>query len=172
MFPLGDASYALAVAVQRLVDVQIVPASYKLILRTLPSILDPRGATFFRRDRAEDEDGVAPEDLCGPDSEVHWTKTKRALFPLVTMLKGRAGVKKGPFLEGGDTPSYADFILVAFFGWVERSNVEDWETLMNMGEGEFRELWEACEWCFEGMGEGERAWEWKGKGGEPEHPGE
>lgn len=144
-----------------------------MIPHVADNILDERGRNYFVRSRTITFGGVSPREMGDKGGEeVDWKRLEKAVDPLISMLRGipGSGEGRGPFFEG-DRVGYADFLVVAYLGWVERAKKEHWERLVDLGGGELRRLWEASEEWLEGQGE-EREWEWEGKGGEPEFAGE
>ncbi|KAL4882767.1 hypothetical protein BJY04DRAFT_34378 [Aspergillus karnatakaensis] len=156
IFPSGDASYALAVAVNK-VMVAVGSAGYNYIIPAIVKILDPRGQEFFIRTRTvmfgKPLAEVAPTDKEEVRSMIE--KMKKEAAPLVVMLKGKTG-KTGPFIEG-EKPGYADFIVVAFLIWFKYADENIWEEIVGLGDGEIRALWEAVYPWVEGQGE-EKEW--------------
>ena len=152
LFPSGDASHALAIAVEKLV----LCASGKGLFILLPkaiNILDARGKDYFVSTRSR-WFGKPLQDLEITDpQEVEKTKDalKAELEVFFRMLAGREG-KEGPFLEGKQA-GYADFILVTFLSWSHRVDKKLWTEIMAMGSGEFQVLWDACSAWMEGQGE-------------------
>ncbi|KAJ5114879.1 hypothetical protein NUU61_000638 [Penicillium alfredii] len=140
LFPSGDASYALAVAVARLTGL-MAPSIMLLVIPRVTESLDPRGKEYFDRTRSE---------LFGkPLSEVRPTDEE-------TLLElGRDG-KTGPFFEG-EKAGYADFIMVSVLAFFHRFDREVWEKMLGLGEGQFKALWDACSPWLEGQGE-EKEW--------------
>ncbi|KAJ5528732.1 hypothetical protein N7527_002125 [Penicillium freii] len=160
LFQSGEASYALALAVEKL----ILNAAGKGLFLLLPkavNILDKRGCDYFVRTRSE-WFGKPLSELQVTDKENVRNVTNamnNELEVLLRMLAGREG-RKGPFLEG-EQAGYADFILVTFLSWSHRVDRALWEETMAMGNGEFQTLWDACWPWMEGQGE-DREWEISG----------
>lgn len=157
LFPSGNASYALAVAVSNILHT-FLEKSYLSFMADEVDILDERGREYFVRSRAEML-GMPSADVARRDDErvrAAVEETKRDMGVLVSMLKGRDG-KIGVFFEG-EKPGYADLLVVAFLAWFERVHRVLWTELMALGDGELRALWEACLPWLEGQGE-EVAWE-------------
>ncbi|KAE8351283.1 hypothetical protein BDV28DRAFT_150118 [Aspergillus coremiiformis] len=157
LFPSGEASYALALAVNKLLR----PAALKacdLLLPKAEDVLDERGREYFVRTRtaifgkplAELRPTTAKEIRDLTDG----MKAEMEIF--LQMLRGQGSGTKGPFLEG-ENVGYADFILVTFLSWSYRCDRELWEEIMGMGNGEFRALWDASSLWLEGQGE-EKEW--------------
>ncbi|KAL2843715.1 hypothetical protein BJY01DRAFT_215443 [Aspergillus pseudoustus] len=160
LFPNGDASYSLAVAVNELMR-GVVFAGYALSVPRIANILDePRGREYFVRTRSE--------MLGRPLSEVRPTETteishlveevKKKMGPIVQMLGGggQSGsttkAKEGPFLEGRQ-PGFADFVFQAFVNWIRVADEDVWGALLAVGDGEVRALWDAVFPWLEGQGE-------------------
>jgi len=124
-----------------------------LLLPKIPAILEERGADYFRRTRSE-WFGKPLDQLRPEDPEDSWKRLEEelAIFSdaLTGLVPSSSGSvvrveRPGPFFLG-DVPSYADFILVAFFAWFKHADDKDWERLMTFGkDGCFRKLWDSCE---------------------------
>ncbi|GFF37547.1 probable glutathione S-transferase GSTU6 [Aspergillus udagawae] len=156
LFPSGDASYALTIAVGKLLSAAVGKAR-PLIVPNVADILDDRGREYFIKTRSawfgKPLSEVRPRD---PQQVKEATdELKKELEVLAQMLRGKVG-KTGPFFEG-DKPGYADFIVVSFLAWAERADKELWRELLGAGQGEFKALWEACIPWVEGQGE-EKDW--------------
>ncbi|KAL3477502.1 hypothetical protein BJX99DRAFT_257321 [Aspergillus californicus] len=158
LFPSGHASYALAVAVDKLMC-DVSTAVYTLIVPPIAQILDPRGKEFYIRTRSSSAMFGKPlEEIRPRDEETVRAlveKMKGEMRPVVQMLQGKSD-KSGPFFEGG-TPGYADFTCVAFLIWFRVADEELWGEIMGLGEGVVRGLWDAVYPWVEGQGEG-RDW--------------
>lgn len=157
LWPNGDASYALSLAVGKLVS-NAALKSLVLVIPNVAGILDRRGREYFIKTRSamfgKPLSELRPTD---PDSlRITTESIKRELEFMATMLRGRPG-KTGPFFEG-ETVSYADFLLAAYLAWTERTDKNLWNELMTVGRGEIRALWDACLPWIEGQGEDK---EWK-----------
>ncbi|KAJ5377703.1 Glutathione S-transferase-like protein ustS [Penicillium cataractarum] len=156
LFPSGDASYALLVAVSKIAS-GMGPAVRSLIIPRVADYMDPRGKEYFTETRSKffgkPLSEVRPTDQ-GTIDEL-WKQVEIEAGPLVKMLKGREG-KKGPFFEG-ETPGYVDLYLACQFAFFERIDREAFDRLMAIGNGEFKALWEACEPWIDGQGE-EKEW--------------
>jgi len=150
LFP-SDGSYALAAAVDELISV-----GYRMVLPKVPHILDPRGREYFNRTRSERFGKPLAEVAPKGEELAQIRKTVEArLSALADMLKGKEG-KKGPFFDG-ETPGYADLVLVATLAWFERADHADWERMVKVGGGELRRLWDACLPWLDAQGE-EKEW--------------
>ena len=156
LFPSGDASYALFVAVSSLVG-RVRMQIYPFIAPRIPDHLDPRGAEYFRSTR-QAALGKPLADILPTDKETidkTWESIERESAVLIDMLRGRHG-KNGPFFEG-EKAGYADLFFAAITSWCERFDKELFEKLMGLGNGEFKALYEACLPWLEGQGE-EKEW--------------
>ncbi|KAI9374743.1 hypothetical protein BJX61DRAFT_256833 [Aspergillus egyptiacus] len=159
IFPSGDASYALAVGIDKLM-MNVAVSGFALLIPPIANILDPRGREFFIRTRS------SPAMFGKPLSEVRPTdegeiralieKMKKEMAPVLTMLKGKTG-KSGPFFEG-EKPGYADFVAVAYLIWVKVGDQKLWEELIALGDGELKALWDAVWPWVEGQGK-DKDWE-------------
>ncbi|EAW09382.1 glutathione S-transferase family protein [Aspergillus clavatus NRRL 1] len=158
LFPSGDASYALALAVHKLISIAFSTAR-PLILPPVADFLDPRAQEYFVRTRSA-AFGQPLADVRPRDPErvrALTADTLKDLEIVVQMLRGWEGKKSnGPFFEG-ETAGYADFIVVAFLAWAERADQELWRAILGLGEGELERLWEACLPWVNGQGE-EKEW--------------
>ncbi|KAJ5772178.1 Glutathione S-transferase-like protein ustS [Penicillium odoratum] len=156
LFPSGDASYALFLAVQKLIS-GLGPAIGSLIIPTVPNHLDPRGQEYFVRTRTETYGKPLAEVRAEGERQIAeiWESAEKSCEPLIKMLKGREG-KKGAFFEG-ETAGYADLFFVSWVAFFHRFDRQFWEKLMGLGDGEFRALWDACLPWLEGQGE-EKDW--------------
>ncbi|EGX93795.1 glutathione S-transferase, putative [Cordyceps militaris CM01] len=152
LFPSGAASYALALATEKLM-LRAAKEALFVLLPKAGDVLDDRGKEYFLRTRAE-WFGKPLAELAVTDEEgkrraIDAMKAELDIF--LKMLTGAQG-KKGPFLEG-EVAGYADFILVTFLSWSHRVDMDIWRETMEMGNGEFRALWDACVPWMEGQGE-------------------
>ncbi|PGH35976.1 hypothetical protein GX50_01146 [[Emmonsia] crescens] len=159
IFP-SEGSYALALAVAKLVNVMI-PATRRVLLPKIPAILDERGAEYFRQTRAE-MFGKPLEEMALESEELGkaWVSLEADLKVVAEMLKGNnnSGAegkekKKGPFFEG-EQAGYADLVFAGFLTWYERGDRDAWERAVSIGDGEIRRFWDACLPWIDGQGEG------------------
>lgn len=158
IFPSGDASYALAVAVDKIM-LDVIIKSRPLYLPKVPLILDERGSKYFYETRekwfGKPVSEIAPKSA--EEAEVAWREVEKELEPVVKMLKGKKkSEKRGPFLEG-DKVGYADFMVVGFLAWFDRIDRDVFEKLMRTGDGVFKALWDASKQWVDGQGE-EKEW--------------
>ncbi|KAL4918808.1 hypothetical protein BDW62DRAFT_58043 [Aspergillus aurantiobrunneus] len=157
LFPSGNASHALAVAVDKLMR-GVAFAAYTYIFPPIADILDARGREFYIRTRSATF-GKPFEEIRPTDEVVirgMIENMKKEMTPIVQMLKGGTG-KTGPFFEG-DQPGFADFILEGFLIWFKIANEGIWQELIELGDGEVKALWDACYPWVEGQGEN-KDWE-------------
>lgn len=155
LFPSGDASYALLIAVEKIASL-IRPAISCRIIPRVPDSLDPRGAEYFHRTRAEWYGKPLSEVLpTGEKVDEMWELVEKQSKALVETLRGRKG-KKGPFFEG-ETPGYVDLFLACWVALLERFDKEFFNKFVDLGNGEIRKLYEACLPWLEGQGE-EKEW--------------
>jgi glutathione S-transferase len=144
LFP-GPGALELAQLVDHTISASLLPASMKFVLPKIPAILDDRGAEYFHRTRRE-WFGVPLEELC-PDPEAEWAALEKGLVIFSDLLNGPATAPRPhqTFLMG-DTPSYADILLVTFFQWLKSVDEKDWDRAIALGKnGVFRRLWDSCE---------------------------
>lgn len=152
IFPNGDSSYALAVAVERLVGVAMSKA-YPLVVPLIPLTKGDRGAAYYNETRKK-AFGVPLTEMRPKTKEglqKIWEETKKELEVFTAMLSGKKG-KKGPFFEG-EKPGYADLMLVAWLAIVERLDKETFEVFLTTGDGSLHQLWEALLPYVNGQGE-------------------
>ncbi|KAJ5092317.1 hypothetical protein NUU61_007187 [Penicillium alfredii] len=156
LFPSGDASYALFVAVSRFLTL-LEPGFRPFVVPRVPDHLDPRGSKYFHETRAvalgKPLSQVRPTDQATIESK--WELVESETVPLLKMLKGR-DCKKGPFFEG-EHAGYADLLLATALAFIQRFDTELHEKFLNLGDGEFRDLYQAVLPWLEGQGE-EKDW--------------
>ncbi|KKK15356.1 hypothetical protein ARAM_003556 [Aspergillus rambellii] len=157
LFPSGNASYALALAVNKLMLV-ITSSVYHFVAPEVAHILDARGKEYFVRTRTEHFGKPLSEVRPTGVQEIQKMKENIAVDarPLLEMLQGKPG-KSGPFFEG-DRPGYADFICVSFLVWFNTADKEIFQQLVGLGNGELKTLWDACLPWVEGQGE-DKEWD-------------
>ncbi|KAL4993630.1 hypothetical protein BDV10DRAFT_22327 [Aspergillus recurvatus] len=152
VFPSGDASYALVLAVQRLC-LLFRPVFATLVIPRVVGHLDDRGQKYFHETRSamfgKPLPEVRPTDQESLDELWKLAETEAAV--LIQMLKGREG-KKGPFLEG-ENAGYADLLLASQLAFVDRFDPELLDKFLRLGDGVFKALYEACLPWLEGQGE-------------------
>lgn len=156
LFPSGDASFALTLAVDKIVN-SMRPAFWELIISRVAYKLDPRGKEYFIRTRSE-WSGKPYEEILPKDPNRLGELYKLVddeCATLAKMLKGREG-KKGPFFEG-EKPGFADLSLASRIAFIERFDTELFQRIMGVGDGELKELYDACYPWLEGQGE-EKEW--------------
>lgn len=156
LFPSGDASYALMLAVEKIAG-GAAPALRSMILPRVPEKLDPRGQEYFIRTRSEWFGKPLAETLVTDEVEVKklYELVEKEMQPVLDMLKGREG-KKGPFFEG-EKAGYVDLMLACRLAFIERFDTPLFEKTMALGNGELKALYEACRSWLEGQGE-EKEW--------------
>ncbi|KAL4897624.1 hypothetical protein BDV59DRAFT_168114 [Aspergillus ambiguus] len=156
LFPSGDASYALTLAVSKLIN-EVAAKCFTLIIPNVADLLDPRGREYFIKTRSarfgKPLSEVRPRDKKEVRAMIDAAKNEFAT--IAQMLLGRLG-KKGPFFEG-ERPSYADFQVASFLVWCERADKTLFNELIAVGDGAVKALWEACLPWVEGQGE-EKEW--------------
>lgn len=152
LFPSGDASYALTLAVGKMVS-NAVLRSLVLIIPKVPEILDRRGREYFIKTRSA-MFGKPLSELRPTDPETVRAiieGIRRELETVSQMLRGLPG-KTGPFFEGHQA-CYADLILMAYLAWTERIDKDLWKQLVGVGRGELKVLWDACLPWLDAQGE-------------------
>ncbi|RDW61777.1 uncharacterized protein DSM5745_10449 [Aspergillus mulundensis] len=158
IFPRGEESIRQAVKVNKGLG-GVVRAGICLIAPNMPSILDSRGAEYFRRTR-EARFGKPLEQLRPAAEEGVQGVLKNVeaeMAGVVEMLRVDGG---GPFFEG-EMVSYADFVLVAFLEWFWKVNLSVFEAVPGVGDGEVRAVWDACR-CWLRQRGVEREWKVEG----------
>lgn len=156
LFPSGEASYALWVAVAQFVSL-IEPGFRPLVVPLVPGHLDERAAQYFTETRTAAL-GMPLADYLPKDKQnldKLWNIIETESAPLVKMLQG-SSQKKGPFFEG-ETAGFADLWVAAHLAFVERFDKKLFERILGLGNGELKGLYEACLPWIEGQGE-EREW--------------
>lgn len=152
LFPSGDASYALLVAVEKVVTL-LAPGFRQLIIPRVVNHLDPRGQEYFRETRSahfgKPLAEVRPTDQESLDKL--WQLLEKESATLVKMLRGKAG-KTGPFFEG-EKPGYADLLFACHLAFIERFDKELFDKFLGLGNGEIRALYQSCLPWLEGQGE-------------------
>ncbi|CRG86893.1 Putative inner membrane metabolite transport protein YdfJ [Talaromyces islandicus] len=156
LFPSGDASYALFVAVAKIITL-IEPGFRPYVVPRVPAHLDERGKQYFTETRSvalgKPLHQVLPTDKETIDKLWKLVETESA--PLVKMLKGREQ-KKGPFFEG-EKAGFADLWVACHLAFIERFDKELFGKILGLGNGELKALYEACLPWVEGQGE-EKEW--------------
>ncbi|KAE8390969.1 hypothetical protein BDV23DRAFT_154267 [Aspergillus alliaceus] len=157
LFPSRDASYALTLAVIKLLS-NVTVKGYSILIPKVAELLDPRGREYFIKTRSarfgKPLSEVYPKEKGEERATIEATKAE--MEPVAQMLRGRLG-KTGPFFEG-EKPGYADILVVSFLAWVEKTHNALFQELVAIGEGEVKALWDACLPWVEGQGE-TREWD-------------
>ncbi|KIX98088.1 uncharacterized protein Z520_06168 [Fonsecaea multimorphosa CBS 102226] len=157
----------------------LLPATRRLIIPSVPDILDDRGKEYFTRTRCE-WFGVSSLDELRPktpeETDRLWADIEAKLEPILRTLHD-CPLVKGPelhdsldwniegdprarsavseqsvassvpvrYLSGGPSPTYADFILMAFLAWIARVDMDAWARLtLYIGDGVLEDLWMGC----------------------------
>lgn len=156
LFPSGDASYALFLAVEK-ICANIAPVFRNLIIPLVAEKLDPRGKEYFVQTRSEWLGKPLAEVRPTDPGEVKklYELAETEMTTILDMLKGREG-KKGPFFEG-EKAGYVDLMLAGRLAFIERFEPALFEKTLALGNGELKALYEACLPWLEGQGE-EKEW--------------
>ncbi|KAL4778306.1 hypothetical protein BJX76DRAFT_352711 [Aspergillus varians] len=159
LFPSGDASYVIFVAVGRIIS-RLGPVLRSFIVPRVPGHLDERGSVYFHETRAvafgRPLSEVRPTEKA--ELEGLWEVVEREGPVLVEMLRGREGKEeRGPFFEG-EKPGYADLVVACELAFMERFDKELFGRFLALGNGEVKRLYEACLPWLEGQGVGDREW--------------
>ncbi|KAL1859315.1 hypothetical protein Plec18167_006731 [Paecilomyces lecythidis] len=156
IFPSGDASYALALAVGYITN-GLFGKGVRILMPKVPDRLDERGSKYFHETRTV-RFGKPLAELTPKDQQEYdaiWREIEKDLLTWTAMLKGKAG-KKGPFFEG-EKAGYADFLVLSFMAWYERIDNETFQKMLKVGDGELKALWDASVQWVDGQGE-EKEW--------------
>ncbi|GAD97222.1 hypothetical protein AN2592.2 [Paecilomyces variotii No. 5] len=156
IFPSGDGSYALALAVGFITN-SLISKGYRLLMPNVPDRLDERGSKYFHETRTV-RFGKPLAELLPKDQQEYdeiWKGFEKDLLTWTAMLKGKPG-KKGPFFEG-EKAGYADIIAVSFMAWYERMDNETFQKMLKVGDGELKALYDASVQWVDGQGE-EKEW--------------
>lgn len=143
LFPSGDSTLALLEIVDKIMG-GMAPALRQLLPPKVPDKLDQRGREYFIRTRTQ-AFGKPLSDLLPTDEKTLrdlWSLIESQMNMIILMLKSRLG-STGPFFEG-NTPSYADLFLVSNLAAFHNDDHDLWESMMALGDGELRILWDAC----------------------------
>jgi glutathione S-transferase len=156
LFPFGEASYALFVAVSKIVNL-LEPGYRPFIIPRVVDHLDSRGKEYFYETRSaalgKPLSEVRPTDKDTIDRL--WKLVETESVALIKMLNGMEG-KEGPFFEG-KTPGYADLFLACQLAFIQRFDKELFGKFLDLGDGEIAALYNACLPWLEGQGE-EKEW--------------
>ncbi|KAL7801847.1 hypothetical protein V8C43DRAFT_301814 [Trichoderma afarasin] len=126
---------------------EVAQSRQRLIICLAP-VLDPRmpreclsGPTIaFHRQTRKKFYGMTLEELeDGFGGREAWVKAQ----PLLDELAGILKRQDGPFCLGGETPSYADFIIVAFLEWCRCLQGGAFERIVG-NEKAYHDLYMAC----------------------------
>ncbi|OOQ88350.1 putative glutathione S-transferase [Penicillium brasilianum] len=152
LFPSGHASYALFVAVGKIVSL-LEPGFRPFVVPRVVEHLDSRGQKYFHETRSaafgKPLSEIRPTDKDTIDKL--WTLVENESVALIRMLKGMEG-KKGPFFEGSK-PGYADLFFACHLAFIERFDKDLFGKFMDLGDGEIAALYNACLPWLEGQGE-------------------
>ncbi|EZF23255.1 hypothetical protein H112_03975 [Trichophyton rubrum D6] len=154
IFPNGQCSYALAVAVLKVFR-SIFPPVLPFCYPAVPKYLDERSREYFYASRKQMLGMTMDEfEAKGEALEEAWKATEAEIAVLVKMLKGRPSPRKnrGPFFEG-EHPGYADMVLLGFMGWFQKNSQADLDRLLKLGDGELQKVWDAGHQWLEAEGE-------------------
>jgi glutathione S-transferase len=104
----GPAGRAHARFINAWADSILLPGIARLIVRDILDVLDPRDGEYFRRSR-EERFGMPLEEVVADRNE-RVGALRSTLAPVRTVLQQQ------PWF-GGDTPDYADYILLGTLQW-------------------------------------------------------
>jgi hypothetical protein len=125
----------------------------RLQLPEIAKILDSRGQKYFSETRSS-MFGSPLMSLPSLEPKIENEMIGKAVKEMITiadMFKGNISRQPSEcFLEG--TPSYADFSIVAVLAWFHQGSRKIWERLLECGDGEIENLWNACLPWLEGQG--------------------
>ena len=145
---------------------RLLPAIRKLVVPSVPSILDERGKEYFIRTRKQEFNVSSLEELRPQsleETEKLWRTMQDTLEPVIHMLhqsspqislavetssqdwQASGHVTHVCFLSGTSSPTCADFILMAFLAWIARVDMEVWTRMtQDVGGGILKDLWLSC----------------------------
>ncbi|KAL2836951.1 hypothetical protein BJY01DRAFT_48389 [Aspergillus pseudoustus] len=155
LFPSGHASYALYLAVERILAG--FESGYRpFIVPRVAEKLDPRGQAYFVETRSKAL-GRPLADVRPKPHETErinqlWAGIEKEALTLISMLKGREGEKDGVFFEG-DRPGFADILVACHLAFIERFDKELFGRIVALKDGELKELYKAAVPWLEGQGE-------------------
>ncbi|KAJ0417356.1 hypothetical protein BJY00DRAFT_289751 [Aspergillus carlsbadensis] len=159
LFPSGDASYALFIAVERILA--IFESGYRpFIVPRVAENLDERGRVYFEATRSAALGKPLSQVRPGPKDTERiaelWKIMEREALVLIGMLSGREG-KQGLFFEG-ERPGFADILVACHLAFIERFDKELFDRVVAVGSGELWLLYGACVPLLEGQGV-DRRWD-------------
>lgn len=131
--PLLDKTYDLVRQI-------FTPLRAVLIPRVPRVLLNPVSAEYFERTRKKAFGMSLAEVEQSQGAKDAWANAEDGLKELGDLLRQSGD---GPFVMG-QTPSYADLVIVSMFRFVERLGGDDFEKLMSFDRG-FGTLYQACE---------------------------
>ncbi|KAE8375831.1 hypothetical protein BDV26DRAFT_283117 [Aspergillus bertholletiae] len=154
LFPSGNASRVLALAVRKLM-LNVAAPVLPLQLPAIAKILDPRGRDYFVRTRSEMFGqplmSMLPNDMAAEENMI--AQAVKEMEIIAQMLKTSDSLtESGDFLEGSRV-GYADFTIVAVLAWFYRGERRIWRQLLQVGDGRVERLWDACQPWLDGQGE-------------------
>ncbi|KAH8104646.1 hypothetical protein BXZ70DRAFT_601944 [Cristinia sonorae] len=128
-------------AFRETVDDSITFKAYRLNVHRVYLFLNPCNETHYRGSR-EQWFGMKLEEVAPPGSEVEmkvWKEVENGFKKVATWYdieKDQDG-GSGLFIEGGQTPGYADFLLAARMMWIEITlgDTEAWARIKNLDGG-------------------------------------
>lgn len=107
---LGGGGMERAQEIEKILGETGFPNFFPLYIKDIWARLPEKDAAHFRTTR-EERFGATLEDMSA-DRDARLPAARAALDPL------RAELAKAPWLSG-DTPGYADYIILAFFAWMK-----------------------------------------------------
>ncbi|KIW57248.1 hypothetical protein PV05_05824 [Exophiala xenobiotica] len=153
LFPFAD-SEEQARHTQRTITRAVAPAR-RLVIPSVPDILDERGREYFDTTRRTWFKVDALNEL-RPKSEAEekqlWRGLQADLDGVIGVLRREQGGVEAPFLNG-HVPTYADFVVMAFLAWFHRVDRRAWDRVLEFGNGELKTLWAGCKRWLDGRGE-------------------
>lgn len=112
----------------------------------VPSILNENSREYFERTRAEALGKTLQEYASTDGGEEAWIEA----LPGIKGLGSIIGKEEGPFVMG-DTPSYADFVIVGMLQFFKEVDEDIYERLVKT-EPEFGKLYDVCRHWLERNG--------------------
>lgn len=151
--PLFRGSTASLAAQKKLMSLPKSNIINPIMLIVMPSqvgYLNPSSAEYFRRTR-EAKSGNKLEELVDREGglEVQWRNVAKSLQEIAEIVN-KAGDEGLEVLfakdEGVEEPTYAAFVLVAAFVWIQKVGPPGaWDMIMGMNGGRWKELWDKAE---------------------------
>lgn len=139
LFPHGDRTRIAAQDLEALLwDFDsILP----VVMSRIADIMDPASAAYFHRTRTGWFGKNLKEHSTDPQAErALLVQEMRALVEKVF-----ASTQPSPWIEGGEKPTYPDFVLVGFLVWLKAADEEAFQVVVNQEWAKgIKEMYERC----------------------------